>query len=178
MKRDPWPGIGLGSVTVWLVLRAQRRNGESFLLGPPIVFDGVPRITPHGHFGARRVGPPAHAHQGIDIAAHPGSHVLAVGDGVIVKTDPGLGKTVRKLRLDAPAAWDFAHRRVDSIVYADLGTPLVRPGDRVHKGDAIAVVDKAGFVHFAVKESRPSGEVFFDPQEAGLAYRLSSPLVS
>jgi hypothetical protein len=46
---------------------------------------------------------------------------------VIVRTDPGLGKIVRKFRLDVPGAWDFAHRRVDAVLYADLGTPLVRP---------------------------------------------------
>jgi murein DD-endopeptidase MepM/ murein hydrolase activator NlpD len=113
-------------------------------------------------------------HQGTDLAAPPGSHVLAVGDGVIVRTDPGLGKIVRKLRLDVPGAWGLGHRRVNAVVYADLGTPLVQPGDRVRKGDSIALVDKAGFVHFAVKETRPSGEIFFDPKEAGFAYRLSS----
>jgi hypothetical protein len=52
----------------------------------------------------------------------------------------------------------------------------VQPGDHVRKGDPIALVDKAGFVHFAVKEIRPSGEVFFDPAQAGFVYRLSSPV--
>jgi hypothetical protein len=100
--------------------------------------------------------------------------VLAVGDGVIVKTDPGLGKVVRKLNLDVRGAWDLNHRRVDAIVYADLGKPLVQPGDRVRKGDPIALVWEHGFVHFAVKERRPSGEIFFDPKDAGFVYRLSS----
>ncbi|MCU1281248.1 MAG: hypothetical protein JWM53_4794, partial [bacterium] len=150
----------------------------SYLLGAPVEAKSAPTVTPHGYFGARRTGPPAHAHQGVDLAAPAGSHVLAVGDGVIVRTDPGLGKIVRKLRLDIPGGWDFSHRRVDAVVYADLGAPLVQPGDRVRKGDPIALVDKSGFVHFAAKESRPSGEVFFDPKEAGFVYRLSHPLVA
>ena len=103
--------------------------------------------------------------------------MLAVGDGVIVATDPGLGKTVRKLKLDPPSSWRPGARNVAAIVYADLGTPLVKPGDRVRIGDPIATVDKTGFFHFAVKEKRGGDEVFFDPQEAGFAYRLSGPAV-
>jgi murein DD-endopeptidase MepM/ murein hydrolase activator NlpD len=179
MKPQAWAWVALGSAGV-LLLMSRRRDpsGGSVILGSPVEMREVPTVTPHGYFGAPRAGPPKHAHQGIDLAAPAGSHVLAVGDGVIVRTAPGLGKIVRKLRLDVPTAWDFSHRRVDAIVYADLGTPLVQPGDRVRKGDPIALVDKAGFVHFAVKEARPSGEVFFDPKQAGFTYRLAHPLVS
>ncbi len=179
MKPNAWAWIALGSAgAMFLIARRRDSAGASIILGSPVEVHGAPTVTPHGYFGAPRVGPPRHAHQGVDLAAPPGSHVLAVGDGVIVRTDPGLGKIVRKLRLDKPAAWDLSHRRVDAIVYADLGTPLVQPGDRVRKGDPIALVDKAGFVHFAVKEARPSGEVFFDPKQAGFTYRLIRPLVS
>jgi murein DD-endopeptidase MepM/ murein hydrolase activator NlpD len=107
-----------------------------------------------------------HSHQGVDLVAEPGSHVLAVGDGLIVATNPGLGKMVRKLKLSAPGSWGLGLRRVHSIVYADLGKPLVNAGDHVRRGDPIALVDKAGFIHFAVKEN----EVFFDPRDAGFAY--------
>jgi murein DD-endopeptidase MepM/ murein hydrolase activator NlpD len=178
MKRDPWIWIALGSVGVVLWLRKQTPSSVPYLLGSPVEVNGTPKVTPHGYFAAPRVGPPKHKHQGVDLIAPAGSHVLAVGDGVIVRTDPGLGNIVRKLRLDVPRPWDLAHRRVDAIVYADLGKPLVQPGDRVRKGDPIALVDKAGFVHFAVKESRPSGEVFFDPKEAGFVYHGGSPLVA
>lgn len=176
MSRPTWLWFGLGS-TALLLLARNRRAPSSHLLGMPLETPAAPRVTPHGYFGAPRAGPPKHSHQGIDLAAPPGSHVLAVGDGLIVKTDPGLGKIVRKLRLDVPGAWDLNQRRVAAIVYADLGTPLVHPGDRVRRGDPIALVDKAGFVHFAVKEFQPRGEVFFDPAQAGLAYRLSSPVL-
>jgi murein DD-endopeptidase MepM/ murein hydrolase activator NlpD len=174
MKRETWTWIGLGSLGALLLLgRKQAPSGGSLILGSPVEANGPPKVTPRGYFGAPRAGPPAHTHQGVDLAALPGSHVLAIGDGVIIKTDPGLGKVVRKLRLDLPGAWDLNHRRVDAVVYADLGTPLVQPGDRVRKGDPIALVWNQGFVHFAVKEFRRSGEVFFDPKEAGFSYRLT-----
>src|SRR5258708_6006542 len=153
MTRETWAWLSLGSIGLLILLgreRAPTRGGRSTILGSPVELNGPPTVTPHGYFAASRTGPPVHQHQGVDLAAPPGSHVLAVGDGVIVKTDPGLGKIVRKLRLDIPGAWDFSHRRVDAVVYADLGAPLVQPGDRVRKGAPIALVDKSGFVHFAV----------------------------
>ncbi|MGH6690654.1 MAG: peptidoglycan DD-metalloendopeptidase family protein [Gammaproteobacteria bacterium] len=178
MKRKTWLWIGLGSAGALLLLGRNRSwlTGGSFVLGSPVAAGGTPKVTPRGHFGAHRDGPPVHAHQGVDLAAPPGSYVLAVGDGVIVPTSPGLGQVVRKLKLDVPASWGFGQRRVDSIVYADLGTPLVHAGDRVREGDPIARVWNRGFVHFAVKEARPGAEVFFDPKEAGFAYRLSTGL--
>jgi murein DD-endopeptidase MepM/ murein hydrolase activator NlpD len=173
-----WLWIGLGAGGALLLIRTRNGAGGSILLGSPVKVGGPPVVTPHGGFAAARSGPPAHEHQGVDLAARPGSQVLAVGDGTIVATDPGLGKLVRKLRLDVPGSWAFGRRPVDAVVYADLGRALVAPGDRVRRGDPIALVDKAGFVHFAVKQSRPGGEVFFDPKEAGFAYRLWSPEVA
>jgi murein DD-endopeptidase MepM/ murein hydrolase activator NlpD len=96
--------------------------------------------------------------------------VLAVGDGEIVPASPGLGKTVRKLRLDAPAAWSAGGLPIEYVVYADLGMPLVEPGDHVRRGDPIAFVDAPGFVHFAVKTKDARGETFVDPRLAGFAY--------
>src|SRR5207302_9867999 len=124
MRRATWIWIAAGLGVIALLPR--RRRGT---LGLPIEVSGDPRVTPHGDYGAHRAGPPVHAHQGVDLAAPPGSRVLAVGDGLIVSTDPGLGKIVRKLRLDEPASWGGT--LVDAIVYADLGKPLVNPGDRM-----------------------------------------------
>jgi murein DD-endopeptidase MepM/ murein hydrolase activator NlpD len=178
MKRNALMAFAVGSVgAVWLFNR-KRDSAGSYLLGSPVEVNGTPTVTPRGQFGAPRRGPPTHEHQGIDLAAPAGSRVLAVGDGVIVHANPGLGRVVRKLRLDEPGAWDLFHRRVDIVVYADLGMPLVRPGDRVRKGDPIALVDKGGFVHFAVKEAQSEGEAFFDPKQAGFTYRPTRPLVS
>lgn len=131
----------------------------------------MPTTTRRGYFGAQRVGPPTHVHQGVDLAARPGSRVLAIGDGVIVSTLPGLGKTVRKLRLDAPGAWSADGQPIEYVVYADLGEPLVEAGDHVRRGDSIALVDAPGFVHFAVKTKGARGETFIDPRLAGFTYR-------
>jgi murein DD-endopeptidase MepM/ murein hydrolase activator NlpD len=177
VKRDAWIWIGAAAAAA-LLLGRRREGGGSILLSSPVENTATPTVTPHGGFGVHRDGPPIHTHQGIDLAARPGSRVLAVGDGVIVATDPGLGKTVRKLRLNAPAAWSFGRRRVDFVVYADLGTPLKHPGERVRKGEPIALVDASGFVHFAVKQQQAGHEVFFDPKDAGFTYRPSSPAIA
>jgi murein DD-endopeptidase MepM/ murein hydrolase activator NlpD len=163
VKRESWIWIGLGSAAGALLLFGRK-------LGSPVEVSGAPEVTSHGFFGADRAGPPAHQHQGVDLVAPAGSHVLAVGDGEIIHANPGLGNVVRVLQLDTPGGWGFG-RRVHRIVYADLGKPLVEPGDRVRKGDPVALVDKAGFVHFAVKERRTGGDVFIDPKEAGFSYR-------
>ena len=130
------------------------------------------RTTPHGSFGASRRGPPAHAHQGIDLRAAPGTLILAVADGRIVDANPGLGKVVRKLRLDRPAAWTEGAEPITHVVYADLGPTLVDIGERVRRGQPIARVGPRGFFHFATKRTTTRGEEFLDPKRAGLAYDL------
>ena len=177
MKRaHRWGWIALGTTgALVLIARRRRTPAGATSLGSPLEASGTPATTPHGYFGAFRDGPPVHTHQGVDLAAPPRSQVLAVGDGVIVATDPGLGKIVRKLRLDSAASFSEGAESVEAIVYADLGKPLVEPGQRVHKGDAIALVSPAGFVHFAVKAKSSRGETFIDPKRAGFAYRSSAP---
>lgn len=77
--------LWLFGVGVTIAAAVGRRN-RVHTLGLPVA--GT-RVTAHGSYGADRLGPPAHAHQGIDLIARPGSHVLAVGDGRIVATRPG-----------------------------------------------------------------------------------------
>jgi murein DD-endopeptidase MepM/ murein hydrolase activator NlpD len=167
VNRFIWSAIGLGGVATLL--------GKVFaprLLGRPLAGAGPVYLTPHGAFGAHRDGPPVHTHQGVDFHAAGGEYVLAVGDGVIVHALPGLGKTVRKLKLEPAAAWKEGCEDVAFIVYADLGRALVEPGDRVKKGQAIAYVAPEGFVHFATKRVLSTGaEMFFDPALAGFDYR-------
>jgi murein DD-endopeptidase MepM/ murein hydrolase activator NlpD len=164
MNGRSWLWVALGSLTAWLFF-SRRRTA----LGSPVY--GQLQITPRGWFGARRPGPPAHRHQGIDIAATRDSFVLAVGDGIIIEAKPGLGGVVRKLKLDAPGAWTWNGRRVCAVVYADLGVPFAEPGDRVRRGDPIGQVGDANFFHFAVKAADGDGEVFIDPSDAGFPVR-------
>jgi murein DD-endopeptidase MepM/ murein hydrolase activator NlpD len=156
-----WIAVACGAAgaVVWL---GRRRA----LLGSP-VDSRTPSVTPHGGFDMPRAGKHPHAHQGLDLVAPPGSVVRAVGDGVIVSANPGLGGIVRKLQLDRPGVWARGAEPVEWIVYADLGVPLVEPGQRVAKGDPIAIVASAGFVHFAVKLHDGNDETFIDPKRAG-----------
>lgn len=154
-----WAAAGTaGAAILWT-----RRNR----LGSPLQGLATPTTTPHGDYGTHRVGPPSHTHHGLDLSAQPGAHILAVGDGTIVHAEPGLGHTVRKLHLDRPSAWNGTGEPIEALVYADLGTPLVEPGDRVRKGDVIALVGRDGFFHFATKAA---GDVFIAPARAGFAY--------
>lgn len=119
-------------------------------LAPPLR-----KTTPHGQFNAvRPVGAtkPDHYHQGVDLVGKAGESVLAVGPGIIVKSDPGIGQTVRVLQLDDGRA----------VVYADLGTAVVEPGTRMKTGDAVGTVRQNGFVHVGVRESRYGK--FLDPK--------------
>jgi murein DD-endopeptidase MepM/ murein hydrolase activator NlpD len=170
-----WFAVGVGGALLFWRRRTSTPNARDDgwqALGMPTESQGA-LVTPHGSFGASRVGPPAHAHQGLDLAAPANSFVRAVGDGRIVATRPGLGKIVRKLRLEPPGAWTDRGAFVTHVVYADLGDALVQAGDRVRKGDAIARVAREGFVHFAIKRLGAHGEEFFDPAEAGFPYRTS-----
>lgn len=172
-----WLLLGLGALGVGLLLRRTSDPIAEPLLASPL--DGALKVTSHGDFGAARPGPPAHRHQGIDLGAKPGTFVRAIGAGVIVPTKPGLGKLVRKLRLDKPGIFATgASESVSFAVYADLGSALREPGERVDAGEPIAVVGSRGFFHFACKRFTRHHEQFFDPALAGLAYLTTKERVN
>jgi murein DD-endopeptidase MepM/ murein hydrolase activator NlpD len=125
--------------------------------------------TPHGYYGARRPTdsskPKDHEHQGVDLPGADGETILAVGDGKIVVSDPGIGQLVRVLLLDDGRA----------VVYADLGTADVQPGTILKAGSKVGTIKKhdpkthtGGFVHVAIRESRfgkfmdPTGIIPYD----------------
>lgn len=125
--------------------------------------------TSHGYFGARRPTdtskPKDHSHQGVDLPGADDEAILAVGDGKIVVSDPGVGQLVRVLLLDDGRA----------VVYADLGTADVQPGTLLKAGSKIGTIKKhdpkshtGGFVHVAIRESRygkflnPTGIIPYD----------------
>lgn len=125
-------------------------------LMPPLALP-LRKTTPNGRYGAPRPAgstpeKATHFHQGVDLVGKPGEPVLAVGNGRIVKTNPGKGQLVRKLLLDDGRA----------VVYADLGTATVEPGAVVKAGDQIGTVRKNGFVHVAIRPSLTGG--FINPK--------------
>lgn len=121
---------------------------------PPLALP-LRRPTPHGYYGARRPTdtskPQDHLHQGVDLGGKSGEKIFAVGDGEIVKSNPGKGEIVRVLLLADGRA----------VVYADLGEALVEAGKKVKAGDVIGTVRKNGFVHIAIRNSRYGS--FMDP---------------
>jgi len=93
-------------------------------------------------------------HNGLDLAAEDGEHVLAVDDGHVVEVRldaAGYGLTVR-----LEHAWGesrYAH-----------GQPLSAPpelviGHRVHRGDRVLLADGRGHIHFGLRLRRPDGSL-------------------
>jgi len=85
-------------------------------------------------------------HAGLDIAASFGSKVMVTGDGMVtfVGTDPGYGKIVA-----VNHGYGFVTR------YGHNSEILVRVGQRVHRGDVVALAGNTGrttgtHVHYEV----------------------------
>lgn len=86
-------------------------------------------------------------HSGIDIATYFGNPVLVTADGVVIQTtrDKIGGKTIK-----------ISHRGGYTTVYCHLNKILVKPGQKVKRGDTIGLVGKTGkalgpHVHYEVR---------------------------
>ncbi|MFZ8933542.1 MAG: M23 family metallopeptidase [Bacteriovoracaceae bacterium] len=87
-------------------------------------------------------------HEGIDIPARTGSHILSVSDGVVVYSGNDLGGYGNIIVI--------GHRYGVFSVYAHNNKNYVSKGDRVHKGQVIAEVGSTGkstgpHLHFEVR---------------------------
>ncbi len=85
-------------------------------------------------------------HKGIDIATHYGNSVVATADGLVIETtkDKIGGNTVK-----------ITHWGGFTTVYCHLSKFLVKPGQRVKRGEVIGLVGKTGkalgpHVHYEV----------------------------
>jgi lipoprotein NlpD len=110
----------------------------------------------YGRFGVRG----GTRHDGIDIAAPEGSPVLAAADGAVIYVGEQSGYgTVVILR----------HDRGLVTVYAHNAAVLVREGERVARGQAVAKVGQTGrttgpHLHFEVREgTRPRDPLLYLP---------------
>lgn len=136
-------------------------------LAPPLRLP-LRHITSHGQYGVPRYNSPngrtSHwapfykgqkprktPHQGVDLDGTSGERVLSVGKGKVVPAGAGVGGIVVVLRLES------GHR----IVYADLGSRLVKPGDLVDVGTTIGRVGN-NYVHVGVK--LPGSDDFTNPK--------------
>jgi len=74
-------------------------------------------------------------HWGIDIATHFGNPVLATADGVVIQTKNEKigGKTIK-----------ISHRGGYTTVYCHLSKILVRPGQKIKRGETIGLIGKTG----------------------------------
>ncbi|MFQ6108283.1 MAG: M23 family metallopeptidase [Candidatus Aminicenantales bacterium] len=86
-------------------------------------------------------------HRGIDIATYFGNPVMATADGVVIQTtyDKIGGKTIK-----------ISHRGGYTTVYCHLSKFLVKPGQKVKRGETIGLVGKTGkalgpHVHYEVR---------------------------
>jgi len=74
-------------------------------------------------------------HRGLDLSARRGTPVKAPADGIVVfaSRNGGMGRMVR-----------LSHGFGYMTVYGHLSSILVKPGDRVHRGDKIGLVGNTG----------------------------------
>ena len=96
------------------------------------------------HFG-RRWGRP---HEGIDIQAKMGAPIIAAANGIVVYSGKELGG-YGKLTV-------LSHRNGLFTVYAHASRNFTKKGQRVHKGQVIALVGKSGrttgtHLHFEIR---------------------------
>jgi murein DD-endopeptidase MepM/ murein hydrolase activator NlpD len=87
-------------------------------------------------------------HRGVDIATQHGNPVIATADGIVIQitTDKIGGKTIK-----------ISHPKTGFVtVYCHLSKYLVRPGQRVQRGDTIGLIGSTGkargpHVHYEVR---------------------------
>lgn len=91
-----------------------------------------------GVYGSRRIlnGQPRNPHNGVDIAAEPGTPVRAPADGVAALVHPDMFYTGKTLMLD--------HGLGLTSVYAHMSEILVAEGQRVNLGQPIGKVGASG----------------------------------
>jgi murein DD-endopeptidase MepM/ murein hydrolase activator NlpD len=91
-------------------------------------------------------------HEGVDIDGNLGEPVLAAADGVVARMEAD-GAYGRTLLLDHGGGW--------TTLYAHLNRRIVRPGDRVARGQQIGEVGRTGnargtHLHFEIRrDGRP-----------------------
>jgi len=182
-----------------LIGRQKANSLQMSVLSPPlkemkIRWDGI-RPAAGGmqtldspRFGMTRNGG-TWPHQGIDLAAAPGTSIYAIADGVIEQVrlnDPYYGVDIL-LKFRPALAWGqhLSRRGVtddDGILYAQyahLTSVLVRNGQRVSRGQRLGVTGTSGnadqrypHLHFEVRKVRWPGK-----GQLGLSSRVNPELL-
>jgi len=134
--------------------------GGGLTLSPPLA--GAPTSSPFGLRADPFTGHPAH-HAGLDLAAAEGTPVAASAPGVVLQAGwrPGYGLAV-----------EVDHGHGITTLYAHASEVLVRPGQVVGRGEAVARVGETGrstgpHLHFEVRTRGTP----VDPRRALNAYQ-------
>jgi murein DD-endopeptidase MepM/ murein hydrolase activator NlpD len=132
------PEADLARIRAEAALVRAARDRNSALTGFREGFDWPVTGPISGIFGSQRIlnGEPRAFHNGVDVAAPPGSVVHAPAAGVVVLTHPGMffnGKTVM-----------IDHGHGLTSVYIHMSDIAVANGQRVERGDPIGKVGATG----------------------------------
>ena len=121
-----------------IVALARKRNDARTDFDKGFIWPVKGRIT--GVYGSQRVfnGVPKRPHFGIDIAAPTGTKVLAPAGGIVTLAEDDLYYSGGTLIID--------HGHGLSSTFIHLHKNLVKVGDRVEQGDAVAEVGATGRV--------------------------------
>ena len=132
-------------------------------IGYPVEGD----VTSHYGYRLSPFSRRASFHEGMDLSLDTGGDVVTTGDGV-----------VREARYDRAYGWmiDVEHSSSVATRYAHLSKPLVKVGQRVSRGDRIALSGNTGrstgpHLHYEV---RINGRARNPKQFALLPHRLAS----
>jgi len=120
------------------VAKARRQNSDRLNFQESFVWPVIGRIS--GIYGSQRIlnGEPRRPHFGIDIAASTGTPVKAPAGGVVTLAHPGMFFSGATLILD--------HGHGLSSTFLHLDKILVKVGDQIAQGEAIAEVGATGRV--------------------------------
>lgn len=128
---------------------------------------GRARVTPHGAYGAPRDGG-SRLHKGVDVAVRPGAPVYAPVSGRVVAVEL---RSVRPWRGYAPVVAVLGDDRLLHIL-AHVQTPRVSVGERVERGQVVAVGGPLGHVHW----ERRRQQTPLDPATIGAEQRARDGL--
>ncbi|MFI4980680.1 MAG: M23 family metallopeptidase [Nevskiales bacterium] len=119
-----------------LIKAAHERDTAIDDFAQPFVWPARGRVS--GIFGSQRIlnGEPKQAHYGVDVAVPTGTPVHAPEGGIIALAEPDLYFTGGTIIVD--------HGHGLSSVVVHLSKLLVKPGDRVQRGQVIALSGMTG----------------------------------
>ena len=119
-----------------LVAAARQKSVTAPSFGTGFVWPAEGRIS--GVYGSQRIlnGKPRRPHFGVDVAAPTGSPVVAMADGTVTLTHPGMFFNGKIIILD--------HGLDLSSLYIHLSDIAVRDGQKVTKGQLIGKIGKTG----------------------------------